>query len=65
MRSYPLSFVLGGTYNWLDGKLRNQGIHSGQWTATITNDSNSFRFGLKSSEVEYNNYLKYCGYSVR
>ncbi len=55
MRSYPLSFVLGGYYVWTNGTILNQGARALYWTDTIYNASESQIFEINSTRVSINN----------
>ncbi len=66
MRSYPLSFVLGGYYHWRDRKIFLQGSFGEWWSPSIVLYANSFYLELRSNSVELNrNDSKFHGFEVR
>ncbi len=51
MRSYPLSFVMGGSIAWGNGALYGQGVVGHWWSSTIFSGSYAFYMGMRSSTV--------------
>ncbi len=66
MRSYPLSFVLGGRCHWGESKLYVQGSGGSWWTATLYTNERGYRMYLQASSVSTaSSNTKPSGYSVR
>ena len=65
IRSYPLSYIFSGIYNYADGLLRYFGSHGMYWSETIYNGTQTFRFYLQTSNngVDYDNRVR--GQAVR
>ncbi len=67
MRSYPLSFVLGGNYDWSNGRVWNQGYRNHTWSATVVSMVNVNYFRLDPSLVNTSETTgsKRHGFSIR
>ncbi len=66
MRSYPLSFVLPGGFNWSSSQLYNQGAGAGWWFSTIYSGADGYRSSMTLTNVgSYGNRNKYIGLSLR
>ncbi len=66
MRSYPLSFVLGGNYNYGTGKFYSQNDRGVYWSSTLASLNNAFSpLMYPSSIFNGDNIMKYGGFNLR
>ena len=65
-RSYPLSYVYSGYYNWATGRLYRQALHDNYWSSTIYSSSFSYHLHMTGSRlVKANTNTKHFGYALR
>ncbi len=58
MRSYPLSFVLGGYFRLDNSKLYNQKAYGNYWSTTVYSDANGYNLETSGSSVNPTDYSR-------